>query len=144
MTKARVLTTDAEIDAALARAIPDELLAVSIKYVAEFDIFIIGLTDGNRLVLQRERLQELQNATKSQLANVEVLALGTDLHWKDLDVDLYVPALIAGVYGTTRWMSEIGRAGGSAKSKAKSLAAKANGRKGGRPRKELKQAATAR
>jgi hypothetical protein len=35
-----------------------------------------------------------------------------------------------------KYLAEIGKKGGSAKSKAKAEAARANGKKGGRPRKE--------
>jgi hypothetical protein len=44
-----------------------------------------------------------------------------------------VPALIEGVYGNRRWMSELGKKGGSAKTEAKRAASRANGAKGGRP-----------
>lgn len=133
--KGKVVTSSAEIDAAIANAKSrkGELLATSARYVPTHNIFIVNLTDNTRLVLQRENLQGLQSATKTQLANVRVEMLGTSLHWPDLDVDLYLPALRKGVYGTRKWMSELGRLGGSVKSKAKTLAAKRNGAKGGRP-----------
>jgi hypothetical protein len=51
-----------------------------------------------------------------------------------LDVDHYIPALLEGVFGTKRWMSELGRRGGSKTSAAKAAAARENGRRGGRPR----------
>lgn len=95
----------------------------------------MGLTNGRRQFLQRENLQDLESATKEQLANVQVEMCGTSLSWPDLDVDLYVPSLLKGIYGTKRWMSELGRLGGSVNSTSKTTAAKLNGRKGGRPRK---------
>jgi hypothetical protein len=51
-------------------------------------------------------------------------------------VDHYIPAVLGGVVGTRRWMSEIGRRGGMVRSAAKARAARMNGRKGGRPRKK--------
>jgi len=57
------------------------------------------------------------------------------LHWESLDIDHYIPALIDGVFGTRAWMSELGKLGGTSRSKAKQTAARKNGRKGGRPRK---------
>jgi hypothetical protein len=60
--------------------------------------------------------------------------LGTALRWPDLDVVLYIPALMKGVFGTKKWMSELGRAGGKATSAAKAQAARENGAKGGRPK----------
>jgi hypothetical protein len=62
--------------------------------------------------------------------------MGFNLHWPTLDVDLYVPALVSGIFGTRDWMSkQLARVAGQAKSPAKAAAARANGAKGGRPRK---------
>jgi hypothetical protein len=135
MAKAKVITTRADIDAAIARAKnePDEPLVVTAEYIAKWDLFIVALTDDSPLVLPRERSQGLERASEAQLANLQVLALGTSLHWEDLDFDLYVPALVAGIYGTKQRMSRIGRSGGKVKSDTKALAAKNNGLKGGRP-----------
>ena len=61
--------------------------------------------------------------------------VGFNLHWPALDADLYVPALVAGVFGTRDWMAkEWARTAGSATSPTKAAAARANGAKGGRPR----------
>jgi hypothetical protein len=47
-----------------------------------------------------------------------------------------VPALVAGIFGTKRWMTgELARIAGRVRSPAKASAARANGAKGGRPRK---------
>jgi len=51
-------------------------------------------------------------------------------------VDLCVPALVSGIFGTRAWMTrELARAAGRTKSPAKAAAARSNGAKGGRPRK---------
>jgi hypothetical protein len=55
------------------------------------------------------------------------------LHWEALDADFRVSGLLAGVFGTKAYMA---RRAGQAKSPAKSAAARANGTKGGRPRKQ--------
>jgi hypothetical protein len=55
------------------------------------------------------------------------------LHWRQLDADLYVPALIEGAFGSRRWMQHIGELGGSARSAAKIKASSENGTRGGRP-----------
>lgn len=136
--KVTVVTTDAEIDAALARNKSKEPLAVSVKYWPNLDALEVLLTNSERELIPRERLEGLSSATKKQLANVRVEMLGTALTWPDLGVDLYVPALLRGIYGTKKWMSELGRQGGRIKSAAKSEAARRNGAKGGRPRKRRK------
>ena len=100
------------------------------------DLLILKMSDGHREVIPREDLQGLQSATREQIARVEILGHGTGLHWPDLDVDFYVPGLLRGVYGNKKWMAQIGRSGGSAKSAAKKRAARVNGLKGGRPRRK--------
>jgi hypothetical protein len=142
VAKHKVVTTDAEIDRAIARAksLKDEPLVTSVEYRPGrgLDLLILKLSDGRRYLIPREDLQGLQSATKEQIADVEIVGNGTGLHWPALNVDHYVPSLLRRVYGSKSWMAEIGRSGGSAKSVAKKKASRVNGRKGGRPRqKEL-------
>ena len=83
-----------------------------------------------------ELVQELRGASSDDLGGVEVDGVGFNLHWPKLDVDLYVPALVSGIFGTRAWMaSEFARLAGRTKSPTKAAAARANGAKGGRPRK---------
>jgi Protein of unknown function (DUF2442) len=141
MAKHKVVTTDAEIDAAIARAsvMDDEPRVVSVEYRPSpgLDVLILRMNDGHRVLIPREDLEGLQTATRAQIGNVEILGNGTGLHWPALDLDHYVPSLLRGVYGTKRWMAQIGRSGGSARSRANKRASRTNGLKGGRPRKEL-------
>ena len=139
MPQHKVVTTNAEIDRAIKRAGHlREPLAAKIEYRSGLglDLFILKLTDGRRRVLPREDLQGLQSGTKEQLAGVEIIGGGTGLHWPELDVDVYVPALLRGVYGSKPWMAKIGRKGGLARSTAKKHAARANGKLGGRPKRD--------
>jgi hypothetical protein len=64
------------------------------------------------------------------LAQVEILGTGHGLHWEALDVDLSVPGVLAGLFGTRAHMA---RHAGQATSPAKAAAARANGARGGRP-----------
>jgi hypothetical protein len=78
----------------------------------------------------------LQAATPSELANIEISPSGLGIHFPRVDADLYVPGLLSGMFGSKTFMAaELGRAGGKTRSAAKSAAARANGRRGGRPRK---------
>ena len=137
MTKHKVISTDEEIDQAIedAKGLESELRVTEVEYRpgARLDLFILKLSDGHRQLIPREDLQGLQGATKEQIATVEILGDGTGLHWPKLNLDHYVPGLLRRIYGTSRWMSEIGRNGGSVKSAAKRKASQANGLKGGRP-----------
>lgn len=141
----RVVTTAKDIDAALRRArqfegTREDRRAVRAKYEASGDRVVVYLSDGVIVSIPREYLQGLQGATQTQLSDVEVVGRGTGLHWPQLDVDHYVPGLLNQVFGTERWMSELGRRGGSSRSEAKAQASRANGAKGGRPRKAVASA----
>ena len=136
-TKARIVTTDAEIDAAIAQANVREQYrpkAVAVAYRTKDDVITIKLATGVELAIPRKLLQGLESATAEQLAEVELWGPGSSLHWESLDVDHYIPSLIEGVFGNRRWMSEIGKKGGAQRSDAKASAARENGRKGGRPK----------
>ena len=135
MAEHEVITTDAEIEAALERAKThdSEPRALTVEHIPALSLLIVGLSNQRRLVLPLEEVQGLSSATHQQIQNYELLGHGTGISFPDLDVDLYVPALIEGVYGNRRWMAQLGRKGGSAKTEAKRKAAKSNGAKGGRP-----------
>ena len=138
MVEHKVVTTDAEIDEALKRAKnqPEEPRAIAVEYKpgAGLDILILKLNDGGRFLIPREDLEGLQDATPEQIAQVEILGNGTGLHWEALDLDFYVPNLLRNIYGTRRWMAQIGRRGGLIKSAAKRKSSRTNGLKGGRPK----------
>jgi hypothetical protein len=137
MTEHRVITTDAEIDAALERAklLDGEPVARMVEFFGDLNLLIVGLSNGRRLVLPVEEVQGLGGAKPEQMRRYELLGGGTGIHFPELDVDLYVPGLIEGVYGNRRWMARRGRKGGGTKSEAKRVAARLNGAKGGRPKK---------
>jgi hypothetical protein len=97
---------------------------------------VISLDNGLELAFPPRLAQGLENATPAALANIEISPRGTGLHWPELDADLYVPGLLAGMFGSKSWMAaQLGAAGGQAKSATKTAAVRENGRKGGRPRK---------
>ena len=140
-TDSRIVTTDEEIDAAIAASRAEPIVsAVKAWYDEGSDKVVICLADEAELRLPRKKLQFLSDANPSQLSHIDVEAAGTILHWPDLDVDHYVPGLLHGVFGTRRYMQEIGRAGGRKKSAAKTAAARENAKKGGRPKARAAQA----
>lgn len=101
----------------------------------------VELTNGCTFAFPARNAQGLERASEAELAQVEILGLGLGLHWERLDVDLTVPGLLAGLFGTKAYMDRQRAArAGAATSVAKAAAARRNGAKGGRPRK----AATAR
>jgi Protein of unknown function (DUF2442) len=129
-----------EIDRARAvGAVLDETEPSAVKawYAADTERIFIELNTEIIMGFPYQRLQGLENATPKQLAEVEVTPTGSGLHWESLDVDLGVPQLVAGLFGTKAWMAQLGRQGGKSTSVAKSQAARDNGKRGGRPRKNV-------
>ena len=96
----------------------------------------VELDNGCFFEFPCENAQGLRGAKAADLKVIEIQSSGLGLHWPKLDADLYVPALVKGVLGSKNWMAQIGSAGGSAKSVAKTTASRQNGYKGGRPRKK--------
>jgi hypothetical protein len=110
--------------------------AESAYYDADRNRIIVRLTTGGEIGSAPSDVEGLQHASSEDLKSVEVEAFGLSLHFPALDVDLYVPALLEGVFGSKRWMAaQLGAAGGRARSPAKAAASRANGKRGGRPRK---------
>ena len=127
--------TDVEIDAALRRgkaAGLTEPRAATARYDPHTERVVVELTNGCTFAFPPRFAQGLETATEDQLAQVEILGTGYGLHWEALDADLSLAALLAGLFGTKAFMA---RQAGRAKSPAKAAAARANGSKGGRPRK---------
>lgn len=128
--------TDAEIDAALERgrmAEQSEPRAETVRYDRRNTRIIVDLTNGCTFAFPPRLAQGLEAASDDELDAVEILGAGYGLHWEALDVDLSVPGLLAGLFGTKSYMA---RQAGRTRSPAKAAAARTNGLKGGRPRKQ--------
>ena len=110
MAHGKVLTTDAEIDAALERAkeFDKEPRVARAEYNRDLDVVVLHLNTGRRLVIPREELQGLEGASEAQLAEIEIFA-GLSLAWPQLDVDHYLPHLLEHRYGDERWMEALRR-----------------------------------
>ncbi len=109
--------------------------AISVKYDQDQDLIVIHLKNGSIFIFPPRLAQGLAEATPEQLADFWIPPSGKSIHWDSLDVDFGIPELVMGIFGTKSWMAELGRKGGQATSKAKSEAARKNGKKGGRPKK---------
>jgi len=127
--------TDAEIEAAIERGRlvrEAEPRATSARYDPKVGRVIVELTNGCTFAFPPRLAQGLEGASDEVLAGIEILGAGYGLHWEALDVDLSVPGLLAGLFGTKAYMA---RRAGQSTSPAKAAAARSNGAKGGRPRK---------
>lgn len=110
--------------------------AQQVHYDAGRNRLIIRLTTGIELGLIPRDVEGLRDASIDDLKSAEIDAFGLGIHFPRLDADLYVPALLQGVLGSRRWMAaQLGAAGGRTRTQAKADAARANGKRGGRPRK---------
>jgi hypothetical protein len=96
----------------------------------------IQLSNGAEFAFPPEIAEGLRDATAAELSQIEITPSGLGLHFPVLDADLYVPGLLAGIFGSRQWMAaQLGRQGGKARTPAKADAARQNGKLGGRPRK---------
>lgn len=97
---------------------------------------VLELANGCTYIFPVKLIQDLNGKSADDLSEIVVDGAGFNLHWPILDVDLYVPALVSGIFGTRAWMNrELARVAGRSTSPAKAAAARSNGAKGGRPRK---------
>ena len=111
--------------------------AVSADYDRRIGRIVIHLKSELEVAFSPHNAQGLENARPADLDLIEISHSGFGIHFPKLDLDLYLPALLAGFLGSERWMaSRLGSAGGRSRSAAKITAAKRNGRLGGRPRKK--------
>jgi hypothetical protein len=111
--------------------------AVAARYDARKKWVVVELANGASFSFPPQLAQGLADARAADLAVIELTPLGTGLHWPRLDADLTVEGLLVGVFGSRTWMRQHAARAGRATSEAKTAAARANGAKGGRPRKAL-------
>jgi hypothetical protein len=97
---------------------------------------VINLKNGLELAFPPQIAEGLEKATVAELSDIEISPSGFGIHFPKLDAHLHLPALLRGVFGSKKWMAaQLGGAVGMAGSAAKRTTARANGRRGGRPRK---------
>jgi hypothetical protein len=130
--------TDAQLAAAEDRGrrmLAREPRASGAHYDAATGRVVVELANGCIYAFPAGLVQDLDGASNDALSEIIVDGAGLNLHWPILGADLYVPALIAGIFGTRAWMARaLARVAGQATSPAKTAAARANGAKGGRPK----------
>ena len=113
----------------------DSSAVVNASYDVDRDGFELTFCGGGSMTIPRKMIPGLARVPTAALATVRVSPAGDALWWPSLDVDVYVPGLVERAFGTRLFAAATGRRGGRRRSKAKIEAARANGAKGGRPRK---------
>ncbi len=110
--------------------------AVAARFDRRTSRVVVKLNTGMQISFPARLAEGLAGASPDELATIEISPSGLGLHWPKLDADLYLPGLLAGQFGSKRWMAaKLGAAGGSVRSAAKAASSRENGHKGGRPRK---------
>ncbi|MFT3745920.1 MAG: DUF2442 domain-containing protein [Pyrinomonadaceae bacterium] len=132
--------TDDELDAQInhgkslyADYVKDKPVALSYRFIPNGRILSIRAKDGIRIDFPVYKIKELRNASSAEIRKGYVTKAGDAIHWDNLNAHYTVAGLAANIFGTKEWMKAIARLGGSKKTSAKAKAARANGRKGGRP-----------
>lgn len=100
--------SDRIIDAALERGRlthETEPRAASARYDAQARRIVVDLTNGCTFAFPPAVAQGFEKATNAQLEEIEILGHGYGLHWETLDVDLSLPGLMAGIFGTKAYMA---------------------------------------
>jgi hypothetical protein len=111
--------------------------AVSARYDRASEKVVVDLSSKLTLSFSPQDAQGLEDATPAQLEEIELSPSGFGVHFPKLDAHLYVPELLEGLMGSKKWMAaRLGQAGGQSRSRAKKAASRANGLKGGRPRRK--------
>ncbi len=111
-------------------------IALAARYDRRIGRLVIDLSSGLSIAFRPHDAQGLEQAKPEQLTPIEISPSGLGLHFPALDADLYLPSLLEGFLGSRRWMAaQLGKNGGRASSPAKTAAVRANGKLGGRPKK---------
>ena len=64
-----------------------------------FEFLHLNLSDGRRLLIPREELDELKNATTEQATDIKIIHNGTGIWWPQIDDGLYLPDFLEHRWG---------------------------------------------
>jgi len=116
----------------------DEPHIVKAHYDSKLGRVILSLSSGAWFAFRPDDAQGLAGATVAQLKKIQITPMKFGIDFPLLDAQFDLGGLLRGHFGSKKWMAQrMGAAGGSARSKAKTTAARANGKLGGRPRKSV-------
>ena len=115
-------------------------LATRVQYDVDRGV-MIELNNDCLVCVPLRLLPELDGAAPNDLRRVAIMGVGQAIEWPTLDQQFDVLQLLAEAVGAKALMTTLGRGRVKSKPKAKAGAARANGAKGGRPRKRRQASA---
>lgn len=132
------MATITEADTRLADARSEQLLrrtptASAAFYDKERGRVVVRLSTGLELMFAPSDAQGLERAGPADLETIEISPTGLGLHFPTIDADLYLPGLLAGLFGSESWMAE--RSGEKGKVRDEKAAARESATDGGPPKK---------
>lgn len=98
------------------------VFATAARYDKAKRRLVVDLANGMTLLIPTHLLQGLQAAKAKELAEIEILGVGSGLYWPKLDVDIALTGLLANIFRINGQMSELKNADASTTSKAKRAA----------------------
>ena len=99
--------TDADFDGANERGrieFETKPHAESARYDPRTGLMTLTLYNGCSFTFPARQVQGLEHATDDEIEAVDLGLTGYGLHWEALDADVSVPGLMAGRFGTERFM----------------------------------------
>ena len=129
--------TNADLDAAETRGevkakLPTALTSATLDEKAK--AIRLRFRAGVELILPITVVEEIAKAPITMLRDVKASPIGDGLIFSTFGEAIYVPGLLRDIFGDA-FAGALGKIGGRARSSAKTVAARKNGRKGGRPQK---------
>ncbi len=121
-----------------AKRLSEEPHIVKAHYDSKLGRIILSLSSGAWFAFRPEDAQGLEDATPAQLKKIEITPSKFAIGFPLLDEWFSLEGMLKGRFGTRNWMAQrMGAAGGAARTEAKAAAARANGKLGGRPKKNV-------
>ena len=110
----RFVLAEAEIERQIVEAtrrgaeeLRTEPLAMSARFNRRSRCVVIELNKGSTLSVPVDLLQGLAGASHKDLSHIEIPNPGCEIEWPALDQQFTVQGLLAGRFGTSRWMDSL-------------------------------------